>query len=177
MDENILLVLLGKRGAGKTSIANLFESQNDFKHIEMSKFIYEFQQKTESKNVLLRIYVENTHVRYGTDYFIKKVYEMLKCSKSNIVITGIRHLPELKFINEHFSGKKLFFIYLKVSVLQRIKRVLHREQRSSIFQFIIEEYYSIKWGNYGLKKSSIIYKSKENLNTSFMLIEKLVQKS
>jgi cytidylate kinase len=176
MNENVLLILLGKRGAGMTSIAKLFEKQNDYEHIEMSKFINEIKNKTESKDVLLRKYVENTHEKYGADYFIKKVWEKLRYSKSNIVITGIRHLPELRFIIKHFPDRQLVFIYIQVSVLKRMKRVIFREQRNSIIQFLIEEYYSIKWGNYRLRESSIIYKSDNNLITSFKGIENLLFK-
>src|SRR5712664_3002707 len=60
---NVILILLGKRGAGKTSLAKLFESREGSRHIEVSKYLVSLKERLGYKETVLRYILDKATSR------------------------------------------------------------------------------------------------------------------
>src|SRR5712664_4156093 len=150
---NVILILLGKRGAGKTSLAKLFESREGFRHIEVSKYLLSLKERLGYKETVLRYFVEKFMKEKGDTFLIRQLRaDCIDSTKTNIVITGVRHLSEVDYLRTEFVEYQACFVYLQVSFATRVFRVLKRNERSSIWRFMLEECYSIKWGDKYLRR-------------------------
>jgi len=171
--ENHIVLLHGKRGAGKSTIATLLKKRNNYIHIEYSKFLSNIKSSSDFQNMLLREYVELMMKKKGKNFFVEMLYEEIRrYAHLNIVITGIRHLSEIFILND--NNKNLYSFYVKVSFWKRLERVLRRKERSSFIQFIIEEYYSIKWGDGKIKKNASRIFTQNTSEDVYLLINKML---
>jgi len=131
--------------------------------------------KSKSEKMVLRKFVITNHKEKGKEYFIKQVFsEHIEYSIRSVVITGVRHPAELNFLESHQSNIRLIFIYLNVNFLKRLVRIIKRESRNSLIQFMIEEYYSLKWGDKKLKNNSIKFVNNGNVENVFNEIQKII---
>lgn len=164
MNKRIILILLGKRGAGKTSLAKLFVAKDGFQHIEMSQYLLALKEKLGLKEMVLRNFVEQFMREKGKTFFINQLCsDCINSGKSNIVLTGVRHLSEFDFLRNELQECQVCFVYLQVNFANRFFRILRRQERSSIWQFIVEEYYSNKWGDKKLQRVSINYPNEQSV--------------
>lgn len=175
MKDRVLLILLGKRGAGKTSLARLFESEEGFCHIEMSKYLLSLKDRLGQKETVLRYFVERCIREKGSTFLIRQLRtDCMESIQKDIVITGVRHLSEVDYLRDELIEYQARPIYLQVSLARRLFRVMKRNQRRSIWRFIVEEFYSIKWGDRGLKRVSIRYHNRHDIEQGFAEVRELL---
>lgn len=169
-----IILILGKRGAGKTTIALELAQQHDGLHIEMSSYIKEIRRRDGFTKLRLRNFVEYVHDKKSKDYFVSELFnsKIQKSESALFLITGIRNPAEVNFFNSIslFNTKQ---IYLYLSFFERYKRVKLRGKRGSLYEFIKEEYYSMKWGNSKLESLSQIVHNK-NLSISIQQCKKII---
>lgn len=168
-----ILILLGKRAVGKTSLAQQIKLELGIPHIEMSVFLKRLRTEYGMESLRLRDFVE--HLR-KTDNKTLAIHRLIKeyDSYQFITITGIRHIEELNHIKALFDVKNIFIIYLKVNFISRLLRVMTRKERSSIIEFIIEEFYSIKWNEYKLQNNSCYVLHNTSLTKSINKIKEIL---
>jgi len=155
-EPKIIIILLGRRGAGKTTTANSLQTTHNYRHIEMSQIMKLLQNENNSNNLILRRFVENMH-RIQSKYFaVKYLYENNYIVDNKIVVTGIRNIDEVNYFYKACPNYKIYLFYINCPFFLRYFRTRKRKDRNSFLQFFIEEYYSIKWGDYQLKKISQI---------------------
>lgn len=161
----MILILLGKRGVGKTTLAKLFESKNGFKHYEMSTYLKEVRSEMNMEYMKLRKFVDFLHKAYSKDFALKNMAKKGLLNKyQNIVITGVRNPKELIFLKDNFD---VYPIYLKLPFRKRYLRVKKRNGRSSFIDFLIEEYYSIKWNDITLQKLAFSFNNSSRITKSY----------
>lgn len=165
--ERIILILLGKRGAGKTSLARMLVEKHHFHHIEMSKYLNSLKSSTVEREMLLRKFVEKTHREQGNTFLIRRLIDdEIGQDYSHIVITGVRHPAELDVL-KGLSGYLVVPVYLIVPVFVRLRRIKARSDRNSIKDFLMEEYYAIKWGDRRLQKKASCLMAEGTLESCF----------
>lgn len=171
-----LLVILGKRGSGKSTIASILEIRNSYKHYEMSLFLKKEREKDNMNHLRLRKYVSFLHQSKSKYCAVQKLFANKVSLNKNTVLTGIRNPLEIKYLTNNLTSFNINIIYLKATFLTRFLRVRKRKSRSNFFEFLIEEYYSIVWGNKKLKsKSNYMIQSKNEADETYNIMCKHLQ--
>jgi len=147
----LILILIGKRASGKTTIAKKIEEKFNFKHFEMSSLLKELRIKHNKEELRLRKFVEFLRQTNRKDLAVSILANKIK-GIDKVIVTGIRHPDELDFMKYLFTEDKFFAIFIKLNFLMRLGRALNRNGRSSIYEFMVEEYYAMKWRNRKLMK-------------------------
>lgn len=169
----IVLLLIGKRAVGKTTIAAKLEKECGFKHIEMSIFLKRMRVEYKMENLRLRLFVEYLRKNNKNTLAIENLFNQINHEKK-VVITGVRHIEELLFLKSNYKIDKLISINLKLNIFQRLHRAIIREKRNSIIEFLIEEFYTIKWGNYKISKNCDINLKNSSLSDSIKKIKSII---
>ncbi len=157
--KNIILVLTGLRGSGKTTIASNLVTRFNFSHIEMSSVIKELRERDNLSNYRLRKYVDLMHIRKSRHFAIKHLINNNLLNSQRLVVTGMRNIQEIDYLKNTFKDYKIVSIYLLVPFVFRYFRVIKRNDRNNFCEFFVEEFYSIKWGNNKIKSNSFIIKN------------------
>jgi dephospho-CoA kinase len=170
----LILILIGKRASGKTTIANAIEERFNFEHFEMSSLLKELRIKYNKEDLRLRKFVEFLRQTNRKDLAVSSLVDKIK-GIDKVIVTGIRHSDELDFLTNSSIENQAFTIFIKLNIFMRLGRVLNRNSRSSIFEFMVEEYYSCKWRNRKLmKKCDFIFtnfsstKTIDKINSSIL---------
>jgi len=143
---------------------------NNYVHIELSQYLLSIKNQTEYKDMILRNYVEFIEKTKGSTYLINILAKELVNQyneNENIVISGIRHIEEIIHIRKNIPNKRVISLYIVSSIFKRILRILKRNNRNSMRQFLIEEYYSIKWGDYKVKKQAIKISNNKTIEKTY----------
>ena len=145
------IILLGKRGAGKTTIAKNISYDGDWTHLELSKFANERMLLSENKFSSLREYVLELAKMYSPSYLVEQAFieSSLSNSETKHIVTGIRTVAHLNAFLK--VRPNTLVVYLNPSIFLRYIRTRKRANRNDIRGFIEEEYYSHLWGDHALK--------------------------
>ncbi len=170
MNKPLLILLLGKRGAGKSTIASCFEKQYNIQHYEMSDIMKEIRKEKGKEELPLRVFVSTMHKQHGLYFGVEYIQKRNYFRGNNIVISGIRNRGEIEYIIRENEKYRVELIYLESPIFVRLSRVLCRGTRESIWQFIMEELYATKWGNRQIKKCAHVI---ENRDTVKKIIEEI----
>ena len=141
-----ILVLIGKRASGKTTIANKIVEKLSFTHIEMSSLLKELRVSYNKEDLRLREFVEFLRQADKKELAVSMLADEIK-KIDKVIVTGIRHPDELSYLTTNCAGNQIYTIFIKLNFFKRLGRVLKRNNRNTIFEFIVEEYYSWKWKN------------------------------
>jgi len=172
----ILILISGKRCSGKSYLANKLYSKYGFIHYEMSAIAKELRQKEKMDYLHLRKFVSNEHIIKGKAFLMNSLLNELTASKhEKIVVSGIRHIEEVNCIPIKEYHFEWFYIY--DSLISRLIKTIQRPVRTSILEFFIEEYYSIKWKDYLLRKKAILIDKRKGIKALNQLEKILNEKS
>jgi hypothetical protein len=69
------------------------------------------------------------------------------------VIVGIRNCDEIKYLVNEATSYRVVPVYVSCPMLSRIRRVVARGERASLLEFMIEEWYSLVWGDKDVKRN------------------------
>ncbi len=146
-----LVILLGKRAAGKSFLANLVKIECDYEIIEMSSHLKKLRVKYGLTNLRLRVFAEYLRKAQSKTYAIETLLNE-NTNELNKLILGVRHKEEIEYLKAKYDSTDIRIIYIHVNLLFRLIRALRRKDRCSMLEFFVEEFYSIKWHNSILKK-------------------------
>jgi dephospho-CoA kinase len=132
------IYLIGKAGAGKTTVADHLKSSY---HYQTSKFAHPvymiareyFGMKEKDRRLLQIIGTDAGRANISNDIWVNRLVEDLKIYKITCDIMGIRPRPfvsdDVRFVNEHEALQKAGWvgIYLEVSEEERIRRLRGRD--------------------------------------------------
>lgn len=164
----MIVLLHGKRGSGKTTLSRMLVKNKNYDHIELSQYLLNLKNRAEYKDMVLRDYVELMEKTKSATYLIDLLLkEIIDANNKRIVISGIRHIEEIIYIKNKISNKKIISIYLASNISKRFFRTIKRDDRKSIYEFLIEEYYSQKWGNSKIKKQASKIRNNKNVKDAY----------
>jgi adenylate kinase family enzyme len=170
-----ILVLLGRRGSGKTTLAQLLKKSYFFQHIEMSSELKKMRKHEKQERIRLRKFVDSYRKKGQISLLIKRVIEQIPQKSNRLVITGIRHLEEIDFLTKLSDGTILHTVYLDSKFFVRLSRILNRSCRNNCIEFIIEEYFSKRWGDSILRKRSALIINNIDINRSIEEIDREIK--
>src|ERR1044071_2231516 len=93
-----LAVILGRRGAGKTTVAREL-ARVGFAHVELSVFLKELRWQAGERG-RLRTFVGKMRRVYGPAFVTRRAVEANLIQNGDVVITGVRTLPELVHVTK-----------------------------------------------------------------------------
>jgi len=150
-----LILISGKRSSGKSYVSEKISKKFGYTHFEMSKIAKELRAYDNKTQFHLRKYVSKKHKKNGKSFLMCHLLKKIALSsEKKIIVSGIRHIEEVKCIPKEVFEVKWYYIY--DTFISRLVKVINRKDRSSIIEFFIEEYYSNKWGDYILRKNSVL---------------------
>ncbi|WP_420601504.1 hypothetical protein [Flagellimonas sp.] len=141
----------------------------------MSFIAKELRNQDGCSNLRLRNYVSNKHKLLGKSFLMAHLIQNIEEIKNDrIVISGIRHVEEINLLIDRDFQVVAYYVY--DSLVSRLKKTIKRDERSSIKEFFVEEYYSYKWKDKKIKKVVEIIDKRKETKALEQLISSLVGK-
>lgn len=164
-----IILLSGRRCSGKTYFSKILSDNFDIVHFEMSAIAKSIRHIENKSSMRLRHFVENKFIESGKHFIIQhlNIYTIKKL-KSHCIISGIRHVDEIEYLKSHYSPKQIHTFFLYDSFLNRLFKTYKREERNSVLDFLIEEYYSFKWNTDKIQEMSIVI-DKRKMNSESII--------
>ena len=149
----VVILIAGRRGAGKTTIARCLAVEHDFVHYELSTVMKQLRAHDKSlMKVRLRRFVARMRKEGKEDIGVRYLMNSGRLNRERTVLTGIRHYSEVKYLKDTLSPNKVVLVYFHCGIVTRFWRIRRTRERNSFLDFVIEELYSIQWGDRRLKK-------------------------
>ena len=159
-----IVVLIGRSGSGKTSVATCLANNYGFAHLEMSMIAKDLRHQHGLDHLRLREFVNVTSRNSSSDHIIRRLHSLGLLAKGKIVISGVRHTDEINYLKEHVPEMRVLIVYLQCGVVRRWLRVIRRKGIRSGWDFVMDELYSVRWGDLKLKQlASILLNSSSGM--------------
>jgi|GEM_PF-4009251 len=122
----------------------------------------------------LRDFVTMMHHKYSHSFAVKYMLQNGFFGVQDTVLTGIRNEAELAFLKEQLATHIVLPVYIWAPVLTRFRRSVTRNERAGFWEFLVEEFYSIRWGDYQLCASSVLIDNTGNVENTLSAIMSIV---
>ena len=126
-----MLVVVGRRCAGKTTLGQYLASHHEFRFIEASSIVRMLQREVDVQTTDAFHLASEVLRRKGPDIVARQIVGMLGSELQNrCVITGFRTIEEVEFIRDKVPGCQV--VLIDASERTRFERHLRRARLGSL---------------------------------------------